>query len=53
MVKVSLEGTVVAEFERSTYESIVTNYLNATVSSVTFNSSTTGSKSMDVVITVE
>lgn len=50
LVKVTLANVVVAEFQRSTYESIVTTYLDATVSTVTFNASATGTRSMDVVL---
>lgn len=50
MVTVYLSDEVVAEFLRSTYASIVTTYLEATVSSVTFNATTTGTKSMTVVL---
>ena len=50
MVTVQQNDAVVAKFDRKTYESIVTEYLSATVSTVTFNADATGTKSMTVVL---
>lgn len=49
-VNVKKDGNVVAEFLRSTYESIVSTLLESTVSTVTFNVSATKETSMEVVI---
>lgn len=50
MVTVTQDGNVVATFLRSTYESIVTTYLEATVSTVTFKTNALKETSMEVVI---